>query len=49
MTLLVTITLLLAFALTIVLIARCLEWFERRPVAKRPPLSKKPVREVGLY
>ena len=49
MTLLVSLTLLLAFALTIVLLVRCIEMIERPPKAHRAPLSKKPVSEVGLY
>lgn len=49
MTLLAAITLLLAFALTIILISRCLEWFERRPKARRTVLRDEDIREVGLF
>ena len=53
MTLLTAIIVLLAFALTIVLISRGLEWFERRPrsraTARTAPLREEDIREVGLF
>ncbi|MEL7463515.1 MAG: hypothetical protein AAFN79_05585 [Pseudomonadota bacterium] len=53
MTLLTAIIMLLAFALTIILVSRGLEWVERRPrtraPARRAPLRDEDAREVGLF